>query len=208
MQLSADLHLTLAAGVSGSGKTTFAFRYLVADRKLTARFVFDYRGEASLRLGIPSAENPEEMEFATEDGFCLFYPGTLFPGRLPEAMNFFVKWVFEKCARLPGRKLLVIDEVWKFCSPNKISPELSECIQEGRKFGLEMMFLTQRPNRLNEAILNEVTELVCFKLRGNNALESLEEMGIDRDEIINLPKGEFVAINVERGGRELRGKLW
>lgn len=161
-----------------------------------------------MRLGVPNAETPEEMEMAVEDGFCLFYPGTMFPGKHKEAFAWFAKWVFDKCAQLPGRKLLVCDEAWKFCNPNQIPDSLAECIQEGRKFGLEMMFLTQRPNRLNEAILNEVTELVCFKLRGNNALESLEETGINRDEIINLPKGSFVAINVERGGRELRGKLW
>lgn len=208
LQFDAKIVVTLIAGSSGSGKTTMAIRNLVSDRKLTTRFIFDNRSEFSQRLGLPNAETPEEMTMATEDGFCLFAPGAMFPGNPASALRYFCKFAFDTSFHLPGRKLLLIDEVWKFCNPNSIPQELSECIQEGRKHGLEMMFLTQRPNRLNEAILNEVTELICFNMRGENARECLEESGINPAEIIAFEKGQFVAINTENGGAELRGNIF
>ena len=70
-----------------------------------------------------------------------------------------------------------------------------------------MAFCTQRPNRLNEAVTNEVTELVCFRLQGLNALERVKELGADTAEVTALPMGAFVAVNVDSGA-ELRGRLW
>ena len=67
--------------------------------------------------------------------------------------------------------------------------------------------LIELPNKLNEAITNEATELVCFRLRGRNALACVEELGVDPDEARELPPGAFVGLNCETGG-ELRGRLW
>jgi DNA helicase HerA-like ATPase len=50
------------------------------------------------------------------------------------------------------------------------------CIQTGRKRRLETVFCTQRPNRLNEAITNEVSELVGFRLQGENAIRLVERL--------------------------------
>ena len=72
---------------------------------------------------------------------------------------------------------MLVDEVWKYCSPTAIPQELANCIQPGRIRNLEMMFATQRPNRLNETITNEVTELVCFRLQGVNALKRVADLG-------------------------------
>jgi hypothetical protein len=208
LQYDAKITCTLVTGKSGSGKTTFALRYLVSERNFTTRFIFDYRGEFSARLKLPPAETVEELPCAAEEGFCIFAPGTMFPGRLPEAFAFFCKWAFDYSFHLPGRKLLLIDEVWKYCSPHKIPTELAEVIQEGRKHGLETMFMTQRPHMVNGVITNEVTELVCFKLAEPAALERIEFFGVDIAEIQALPKGTFVAVNVDDDGAELRGALW
>jgi glycine cleavage system aminomethyltransferase T len=68
------------------------------------------------------------------------------------------------------------------------------------------MFATQRPNRINEAITNETTELVCFRLQGANALRVVMEMGAPA-EVDSLPPGGWVARDLRRGG-SLRGSLW
>lgn len=207
MQLEQRRRVTLAAGCSGSGKTTFLLRYLNADKKLACRFLFDAEGEFAVRLKLPAAESPEELALAVGDGWAVFDPHAMFPGDLPGALEWFCQWVFAVSERLGGRKCLLIDEVWKYCSPNAIPPGLATCIQTGRKRGLEMAFATQRPNRLNEAITNEVSELVAFRLAGRNALARAEEFGLSGPEVAGLVPGAFVALNAD-SGREIRGSLW
>ena len=207
LQFDARSRVTLCTGRSGTGKSTFALRYLCADRKLQCRFLFDPEGEFSARLKLPAAETVQELPLAVEDGFCIFDPHTLFPGNMTAAFEWFCTYVFETASRMPGRKVILIDEVWKYCSPNKIPFALANILQTGRKRGLESLFCSQRPNRLNEAILNEVTELVTFNLSGKNALQTVEELGADLATIETLKPGEFVSLNIN-SDQTLRGKLW
>lgn len=207
LQLEARRQCVLVVGKSGSGKSTFALRYLVADDSLACRFIFDPEGEFSTRLGLSAAITAQECELALDDGFVVFDPHTLFPGDMNAAVEWFCGFAFEASSRMKGAKVLLLDEAWKYCNPGSIPLPLANCIQTGRKRGLGMMFATQRPNRLNEAITNETTELVCFRLQGENALKRVEELGVDRDEVTGLPPGAFIALNVDTGG-EMRGKVF
>ena len=204
---SATRAVTLVAGKSGSGKTTFALRYLVNASDLACRFVWDADGQIAGRLSLPAAENPEELALAAADGWAIFDPNALFPGRHAEGFAWFAAWSYAAASRMPGRKLLLVDEVWRYCSPNAIPQSLAECIQTGRVRRLDCMFATQRPARLNGAVTNEVTEAVSFNLREPAGLDRLEELGADPGEVLALPPGSFVAVNVERGGF-LRGKVF
>jgi hypothetical protein len=207
LQLDAISVVVLAAGSSGTGKSTFALRSLVADTDLTCRFIFDPEGEFAERLQLPAAETMDELEFAIDDGFCIFDPHWAFRGNMAGALAWFSEYVFEKSCKLPGRKIFFISEAWKYCSPNSIPQSLANCVQTGRKAGLGMLFDTQRPNRLNESITNEVSELVCFRLQGRKALERVEELGADPSEVSSLPDGCFVSLNT-KSLATVRGRLW
>ncbi len=204
---SATRAVTLVAGKSGSGKTTFALRYLVNASDLTCRFVWDADGQIAQRLALPAAETAEELAMAAADGWAIFDPNQLFPGRHADGFAWFASWCYAMSSRIPGRKLLLVDEVWRYCTPQAIPQSLAECIQTGRVRRLDCMFATQRPARLNGSITNEVTEAVCFSIREPAGLDRLEEMGADRAEVMGLHPGAFVAVNVERGGI-LRGKVF
>lgn len=204
---SATRAVTLVAGRSGSGKTTFALRYLVNAQDLACRYLWDADGQIAQRLALPAAETAEELEMAAVDGWCIFDPNTLFPGRHAEGFAWFAAWSYASASRIPGRKLLLVDEVWRYCSPNAIPQALAECIQTGRVRRLDCMFATQRPHRLNGSITNEVTECVAFNLREPAGLDRLEEMGAAREDVLALPPGSFLSVNVERGGI-LRGKVF
>jgi hypothetical protein len=78
--------------------------------------------------------------------------------------------------------------------------------QTGRKRGLALMVNTQLPNKLNGSILNEVSELVCFRLQQDKALEKVAEYGFDAEELKALSDLQFVARNLDSGG-ELRGRI-
>ncbi|MFN0066295.1 MAG: hypothetical protein ACKVYV_01540 [Limisphaerales bacterium] len=197
---------TLAAGVSGSGKTTFALKALV-NGAYTCRFIVDPEGEYAVRLRLRPAATTEACENALASRWVIFDPGLLWPGRYDEAFAWFCGYALETSNRGAGRKILMVDEVWRYCDPHRLPAELATCIQTGRRYGLDVMFATQRPNRLNEAITNEVTELVCFRLQGSNALRVVSDMGVNEAEVSALVPGAYVARNLVTGG-ELRGRVF
>ena len=207
LQIDAEPGCTAVYGMSGTGKTVFSCRWLVARRDLTCRFIFqEPKRDIVQRFGLTDASNEDELACAVEDGFCIYWPGEMFPGNWKGAMDWFCAWSYRQAAQLPGRKLLMIDEVWKYCSPNSIPHSLNLWIQDGRSFGCETLFATQQPNRINEAIVGAATETVCFRLKGRNALKTVDGLGFDPDEVAQLPKGHFVSMG--ETGEERRGRLW
>lgn len=204
LQLGNKRSVTICAGVGQSGKSTFALRYLINGR-FTCRFIFDPEGEASARLGMPAASDAYELSLALIRGWVLFDPDAMFPGRHADAFAFFCEWTFEMASRLPGQKVLMVDEVWKYISTQKVPPELSTCVQTGRKRGLGMVFNTQLPNKLHLSLRNECSELVCFRLQDSSVLEFPQERGFNVDELRDLPDLHFVSRS-ETGG-ELRGRI-
>ncbi len=201
-----DLRVTVAAGMSTSGKSTFALRYLVA-QDFTCRFIFDDGAKKMAhKLGLVCAETWEECEMAVEDGFVCFDPSILFPGRNEEACDAFTDWSYKKASTLPGRKILLVDEVWQYCSPHYIPVPLAQWIQNGAKHGMECFFCTQLPSNLNKSFNAHITETVCFFLQGHTELDWVKRRGFEPDEISRLPLGCFVSRGLT--GAEARARLW
>lgn len=200
--------VTINAGVSRSGKSTFALRYMV-NAPLAYRFIFDAEtGPQSYaqRLRCDSAASAYELHQALFSGWILYSPHEMFPGRLGEAFNRFCEWVFDKSKALPGKKLLLVDEAWRYITPTRYPEELAACVQSGAAYGLACMFNTQLPHKLHEGIQNGCSEVVCFQLHGEKSLIWAESRGFDRAEIEALPQLAFVARNVDSRG-ELRGRI-
>jgi DNA helicase HerA-like ATPase len=139
-------------------------------------------------------------------GWVPFDPHQLFCGRLDEAFAFFCEWAWEMSAAIPGQKVIIVDEVWKRCSPHSIPIELANIVHSGRKRGLHLLVNTQEPNRINSSILGAVSESVCFRLQSRLALDVVESYGFERDEVSGLEPMQFVARNLDSGG-ELRGRI-
>ena len=64
---------TLVVGMTGSGKTTFALRYLL-NVSAACRFVFDDLGQVAARLRIPHASTSAELEAALSMRWVVFNP--------------------------------------------------------------------------------------------------------------------------------------
>lgn len=204
LQFANSRAVTLVAGVSGSGKSTFALRYLV-NAPLDVRFVFDLGGEYSQRLRLPAAREPFDLNLSLCRGWVLFDPETLFPGHRKEAFAFFCDWTFAMAEALPGRKVLIVDEAYRYQTANKVPPELEACVFDGRKRGLDLMFNIQAPNKLNNTIINELTEAVFFRLQSDQAVEVCEKFGVVGEELSGLPDWQFIARS--NSGGELRGRI-
>jgi hypothetical protein len=192
--------------MTGSGKTGFAMRYM-ANSNCACRFVFDDQGQVSARWKLPHASTATELESALESRWVVYNPHRMFPGDVAAAFRFFCHWVFEVSKRGPGKKIVLLDEVWQWCSPHAIPRELATIAQMGRVENLELLTATQLPHKLHASLTGQSTELVCFRLDEPLALARIQELGLSAAEIANLPLGKFIAIN-RLSRRTLAGKVF
>lgn len=197
---------TLIVGMTGSGKTTFALRYLL-NVPCACRFVFDDLGRAATRLRIRPAYTAAEVEAALATRWVVFNPHRMFPGDTKSAFRWFCQWVYDTSRRGPGKKVFLVDEVWQWQDGLQMPRELSLVVQTGREENLELVCATQLPHKVNAAITGQSTDMICFRLDEEKALTRIEELRGERDVIQNLPLGSFVSYNRLSGGK-LAGKVF
>lgn len=206
-------NVTVVSGVSGMGKGLFD-RRLLLNHDYSLRFIFD--SENSERdptrmdfadwLGLPSARTPYELCAAALTGWIPFDPHEKFAGRLPEALDVFLQWAYDLSLDIPGEKIVIVPEVWRYCKPQWIPPALANIVQSGRRRRLHLLVDTQEPNRLNSSILNGVSEWVTFKLTGELALDQLKPYGFDLPAVSQLKKFELIARDLDHNS-ERRGTI-
>ena len=197
---------TLLCGMTGSGKTTFALRYLL-NVPAACRFVFDDLGQVAARLRVSQAATAAELEAALATRWVVFNPHRMFPGDAAAAFRYFCHWSFEASRRGPGKKVFLADEVWRWCSPQAIPRELAALSQMGRAENLELVVATQLPHKIHASITGQSTEWVCFRLQESLALAKVRELGADPAAVEGLPPGSFAAWNRMSGAR-LDGRLF
>lgn len=197
---------TLIVGMTGSGKSTFAFRYLL-NAPAACRFIFDDLGRAASRLGIRPVYTAAEVEAALSTRWVVFNPHRMFPGDTKSAFRWFCQWTYDASRRGSGKKFLLVDEVWQWQDGLQMPRELSLVVQTGREENLELVCATQLPHKVNAAITGQSTEMVCFRLDEEKALTRIAELRGERDVIQNLPLGSFVSYNRITGAK-LAGKVF
>ena len=197
--------VTFVAGNSSSGKSTFCLRYL-ANTRCFLRFIYDFRGEYAERLKMRAAELPGDLASQIPTGWILFDPWRMFPSDPERGLSFFAEWAWEVCLRLGGRKIFFCDEVTQYCSPYNIAPELATLASNGRKGGVESLFISNEPHRLNSRIRGQLTELVAFSLLDPLALDFCRGMGLDPERVRALSSWQFIAKNL-LSHRVLEGRI-
>jgi len=204
---------TLIVGMTGSGKTTFVNRYLLnITPEPACRFIFDDLNRMAPRLKLSQCFNQSQLEASLASHWSAFNPLRMFSDT-KRAFCWWAAWVFHCAQRGPGKKLVVIPELWRHCNPDSIPPELALLSQAGRELNIELVVDTQRPELINESITGAATELVCLKLMGSDGLRAVEKLWRDsgitaaRETVGALPLGSFVSWNRLSGGT-LGGRLW
>jgi len=206
LQFANENFVLVVAGCSGSGKSTVAICYLL-NAPLTCRFIFDPRDEYAPRFQRRACTTAAELHASIVTGWVIFNPTTMFPGDEITGFNKFCEWAWTVSRDIPGKKVLFADEVWKFCNPNSIPLTLSAIVQDGRKNGIGLLATTQRPNRMNEAVIGEATEFIGFRLVGKNKLDYLAR-NLDEFPVNELPglvlqdkvRSQCIAQNLRTGG--------
>ena len=198
---------SLIVGMTGSGKTTAVNTYLLNAPGVACRFIFDDLNRVWPRLRLKPCYTAAEVERSVPTRWSVFNPSRAFPGNMKAGFRWWCKWVFDVSHRGPGRKIVCIPELWRFCNDDSIPVELALLSQAGRELGVELVLDTQRPELVNASITGAATELVCFKLLSPEALAAVKKLGADRDQVAALPLGTFIAYNRLSGGT-LRGRVF
>ncbi|HEV2391070.1 MAG TPA: hypothetical protein VG146_01770 [Verrucomicrobiae bacterium] len=202
-----ELANTLIVGMSGSGKSTFAYRYLL-NAPAACRFLFDDLGRAATRLNLRPCYTSAELEAALASRWVIFNPARMFPdGDYKAAFRFFCDWVYAASQRGPGKKLVLVDEIWQWQDREDIPRELDRLVRLGREEDTELVSATQSPSLINASITGQSTELVCFRLDEPKELACVRRLGADAEAVQGLPLGSFLSWN-RLTRTKLSGKLF
>lgn len=202
--------LILIVGMTRSGKTTFAIRYLLNAGEtlpLACVFVFDDEHRVAPRLGLRPCYTGADLEAALARRWVIFNPLRMFPGDRKAAFRFFCDWVFHAARRGPGEKIVAIPEAWRFNTEDSIPFEFARLAQAGREFGVQLLLDTQTPEKLNSSLTGQATELVCFRLLSPEAVRAVARLGADAAHVGRLPLGTFISYNRISGG-SLAGRVF
>lgn len=197
MQISHKPTKIVITGTSGTGKSTYFTRYL-NNAQQDKVFVFDHEGEYSYRTGIEPCRSMEKLAELLGQRVIVYDCSEDFPGDTAQAFNFFSEWVFEISKELPGTKLFASDEMQKILGTDSIPYEFQCVIETGRRRGIDTIFIYQQINLMHNRLRNQLTEIVTFRHIEKRALQFLEEIGFDPDELRTLDRGEFKILNIDR----------
>ena len=119
-------------------------------------FTFDWKLEASQRLGIAPCGTAAQGEAAVPTRWVVYNPAVMFQERQRDAFRWFCHWVFEVSKRGPGKKVLFVDELWRFVNAQALPVELEKVVRMGRSENLELLTATQHPRDYHRDIRAEV----------------------------------------------------
>jgi hypothetical protein len=130
-----------------------------------------------------------------------------------EGVSSWLRWVYHVAARGPGKKMVVIPEVWRHCNPDSVPPELALLAQAGRELIVELIVDTQRPEMLNGSLTASLTEIILFRQMSPDARRATEKLlmetgaAFDAEQLRALPLGSFVGFN-RLSGASLAGRFF
>lgn len=186
-------------GSSGTGKSTLLIK-LIKKEKARFRFVYDHQGEWSQKLKIPCVYDIERLaERTAMGGYVIYDPVKMFSGRPSEGLAFFCDYVFAICGEMRGRKLLIVDELQKLTDNKKEPAELLNILDSGRRIELDFYCISQAPNRLHNAVRNQITQVYTFRQNEARALEYLEDNGFPPEMVRSLGEHKYLWKNLRTG---------
>ena len=202
MNFSHEAVHQLVTGMSGKGKSTLV-RSLVAKDRAPWKFAFDtFKKEFTRFMDWPLVIDAPGLLAQVKAGRpSAFFSAPLFPGDRIEGFNFWIRWVYEVGKELPGRKLVVIEEIEKTTAHRNspLAPAFSEMLDEGRAAQFDVMMIAQRVSTVSELVRAQTTEICTFQHVDGNQLRWLEEEGFDPVAVAKMARGEYLWRDRETG---------
>lgn len=190
----------LFTGMSGKGKSTLV-RSLVSHDPAPWKFAFDtYKKEFPRFMRWPLCIDEPSLKAALKAGKpSAFYSAPLFPGDRVAGFDFWIRWVYEVGKVLPGRKLVIIEEIEKTTvhRNSNLAPAFAEMLDEGRAAQFDVLMIAQRVSTVSELVRAQTTEICTFQHVDGNQLDWLEAEFFDRNNVSRLERGQYIWRNRE-----------
>lgn len=159
--------------------------------------VFDHQGEFAGRAGVSPALSVGHLGAGImRGGLVVFDPIELFPGKVETGFTWFVNWLWSiaykmERAGMEDTFLFCCDEIQTFCRPGALPQALKNIIECGRRYGLDMYCISNRPNQVHECLRTNLTDIYAFRLLDNNAKRFLDDAGVNYEGVERLNVGEY-----------------
>lgn len=201
-------------GKSGMGKTSLGIRYINGSPHDRV-FIFDHRDdEFAMRMNIGRRQvacDPDEViELAQTQRVVPFDFTRDYAGQKEAAFVDFCDVVYELAGELEEKlhlqTLFVCDEIQHFVNQHSVPQSFKLIVETGRKRNLDTMLLSQRPNKINGDIREQLTELFLFRLTDDASLKFAAENGASEETVKKLEPLEYLYFNLMTG-REKTDKI-
>lgn len=189
-------------GMTGSGKSYFA-------RNLIAKSIKPIFAIADNLHDLDELEKVTDREMnlirigkntiikEIPDNTAMMFENVIYE-EIEETIDYICSFLFDK-----GNSIFYVDEAHLFF-PNrnlgKSPRELERLLRGGRKRGVDVIMVTQRPQDLNLVAISQAHFLVAFKSAERNTIKGIaENMMVDPDTILNLGKYEALIYDTITG---------
>lgn len=185
-------------GASGLGKTT-RLCTMAREREPQFIFAFDFKGQLAEQLGGTWIHQRGQLGEQIAHGGA-FYSGRDCPGL--DGFEAFCLAAYELARVLPGRKVLLVDELQNYCGTHAsaLPPSLALVIKEGRHFNLGFGFTCQTLNEIHNTIRAQLTTVCAFRHQGERATQFLESIGYDARDLVSLERGQYLEKELDPPG--------
>jgi hypothetical protein len=194
----------LILGVKRTGKSTLAAR-LIYTHPAQLILIYDSEGgEFSKRLGAKLATSRDDFLAMVESGerLCCYDAEAGEDDPKKAGLAWFCEVVFEVGGRVPGRKLAIIDELQNKIDPWNMPEYLDELLTRGGRREIDTCLIGSAPNALQCKARNQVSELYCFRLIDETAIQFPKQLKIDPASIRTLPDCRFIFLDMRTGQKE------
>lgn len=189
----------LVTGRSSSGKSTL-LQTLITEGATRTTFIFDPEGEFSERLKLTASPT---LAGLGEDQISLFTPGanTVWADEFDD----FCFFCFNFATLFPGRSLMVVDELQDYVDTFTLPDTFRDCLQKGRRYGLDCLYASQQPNLLHNIIRSQTSEVYSFAQSDALSTKFVARLGVNSEAVLALHDLEF--IHKQIGRPETKGKI-
>lgn len=173
----------VAVGMTGCGKTTLAEFLLSPFQNVAA---MDPKGMLRWRGFVRYTRLQDVIK---SESTRTIYAANAEELRDPEYHEAFFRWAYDRT-----NTFVYVDEAYAVTAPSYIPPSLHAILTRGRERGTGILNSTQRPMQIPNVIMSEAENWYVFRLSMPADRKKVCEIcpGLNPDEILMLPKREFV----------------
>lgn len=185
-------------GMTATGKSTFCERYLKNCNAQTV-YVFDHQqNEFANRLGVEPITSFLQLDQAhCRQKFICFDPYPEFGGDLESGFSFFCRYVYERNINSQHTTLFFTDEMDMLQGYSVVNTDLRDLLVAGRRRKIDVLYICQQLNLIHNTLRNTLTELVIFRTNDARALAYPIDLGLNEDEIRDLPDCHFFHLDLK-----------